>query len=202
MHFEKLKLREDYEAVIELVYQTDPYLYPDLFGSLENAKKIMPFLLDDKKSTWFKDYIYTVKNNSEIIGIVTILPYNVEWNFNAIRIAYMEAGMQITARVRAACDYFADSFTRIGKGASACNICVREDHRGKGIGRFLLEKVIEMAGANNIELTVLANNISAVRLYQNHGFLIIKELYDYGGYNQPKVLCYSMVRIGDKIQIV
>ena len=64
MHFEKLKLREDYEAVIELVYQTDPYLYPDLFGSLENAKKIMPFLLDDKKSTWFKDYIYTVKKNS------------------------------------------------------------------------------------------------------------------------------------------
>ncbi len=196
MKFGKLISKDEYSAVAKLIYQTDAYLYPDLFGSIENAKKLLPYLLEDKRSHWYKDYIYVAKENGSVIGIITVIPFNVDWNYASVQMAYMECGLELDDRVKAVCEYFAKASENIGIGASACNICIREDYRGNGIGSFMLEKVIEMVGHNNIELSVLADNTAAIHLYEKYGFVTVRQFYDYGGYGNPPILCNFMVRLG------
>lgn len=56
------------------------------------------------------------------------------------------------------------------------NIVVKKSERGKGIGKFLLDKLIEIAKNNqfeNIILEVNENNIIAKKMYENAGFMQI-----------------------------
>ena len=189
---------DNFEKIAELIYITDPYLYPDLFGSLEQAKKLLPVLLLDPKSTFYYKYLYVAKLDNEIVGVVSIVPDKVEWKFNIIRMAYLECGFTMNEAVHEVNKYFEDTFNRIGVCSSVCNVCVDSNCRGQGIGSFIVQKLIATVGSNNIELSVLKDNVAAVKLYTKFGFIIVKECYEYGGYQKPKVLCYSMVRFGDR----
>ena len=48
--------------------------------------------------------------------------------------------------------------------------CVEEGFRRKHIGNAMLDKLIELYPDKTIELTVLANNASAIELYEQKGF--------------------------------
>jgi ribosomal protein S18 acetylase RimI-like enzyme len=53
------------------------------------------------------------------------------------------------------------------------DIVVREEYRGKGIGRYLLTYIAQYAKelkVDTLELNVFAANISAVHLYESFGF--------------------------------
>ena len=54
--------------------------------------------------------------------------------------------------------------------ADLMHIAVREDARGRGIGRQLLEKAIDAAGEMPIALEVREGNTRAISLYESHGF--------------------------------
>jgi RimJ/RimL family protein N-acetyltransferase len=52
---------------------------------------------------------------------------------------------------------------------------VDEDHQGRGLGASLLDAVVAEAassGMSRLELTVMADNAPAVKLYLRHGFTI------------------------------
>lgn len=62
--------------------------------------------------------------------------------------------------------------------AKVDNLGVREGHRGKGIGRALMEHAEHWAkekGAVDIELNVYEFNIHAQRLYQQMGYQVISK---------------------------
>lgn len=196
--FSRVEKNDDYIKIAELIYLTDPYLYPDLFGNLENAKILIPILMNDSKSTFYYQYLYVAKSDTNIVGVVSIVPDSVEWNFATIRMAYLDAGLTMNDAVFAVSKYFEDTFNRIGVRSSVCNICVDSNFRHCGVGSFILQKLIAKVGKNNMELSVLSDNIPAIKLYTKYGFVKVKESYEYGGYNQPQVLCYSMIRFGNK----
>ncbi len=53
------------------------------------------------------------------------------------------------------------------------NICVAQSHRGRGLGRLLMQVVISWAGIKNkkrVSLEVRPGNLPAINLYQNLGF--------------------------------
>lgn len=54
--------------------------------------------------------------------------------------------------------------------ADLMHIAVREDARGRGIGRQLLECAIDAAGEMPIALEVREGNTRAIGLYESHGF--------------------------------
>jgi ribosomal-protein-alanine N-acetyltransferase len=57
--------------------------------------------------------------------------------------------------------------------AHLLNLCVREEFRGRGLGRRLLEALLEQAvqaGARIAFLEVRPANIGAIRLYEHAGF--------------------------------
>lgn len=56
---------------------------------------------------------------------------------------------------------------------------VLKEYRGLGLGRTLLETVLELFPKEGICLRVVANNIPAKKLYESEGFIILKHLPKY-----------------------
>lgn len=76
-------------------------------------------------------------------------------------------------------------------------LAVHPHHRGKGLARKLMEKVIEQERANDIKairLDVIENNTMAEKLYQKLGFQYIqtKSLY-YTVVGEKKFMLYELV---------
>lgn len=75
----------------------------------------------------------------------------------------------------------------IGDEAHINNIALHPDYRGKGIGEFVLRKVLELikrAGAKSVSLEVRPSNIPARKLYRKLGFQLRAIRKDY--YINPK----------------
>ncbi|HSR40962.1 MAG TPA: ribosomal protein S18-alanine N-acetyltransferase [Longimicrobiales bacterium] len=73
-----------------------------------------------------------------------------------------------------------------GEGELA-NLAVDTEHRRRGIGSALLDRVLERAragGVRSLFLEVRVSNEEAVRLYERRGFEVIAERKAY--YDQPK----------------
>lgn len=67
------------------------------------------------------------------------------------------------------------------------NIAVREEHRGQGVGRALLEATLQWAwgqGAEHIYLEVRRSNAAARALYRSCGFSVCGERRNY--YEYPR----------------
>ena len=59
------------------------------------------------------------------------------------------------------------------------NIAVREDYRGRGIGKEMISSLIEKAKTNKLNTSLLevrVSNISAIRLYKKMGYEIIHQI--------------------------
>ena len=87
---------------------------------------------------------------------------------------------------------------RRGKGhhAAALGIMVHEDYQGQGLGRLLMEALLDLAdnwlGLVRVELDVFAGNDRAIRLYESLGFqregLKRKDVFRNGRYEDVVVM--------------
>jgi putative acetyltransferase len=87
---------------------------------------------------------------------------------------------------------------RRGKGqhAAALGIMVREEYQGQGIGRRLMDALLDLAdnwlGLVRVELDVFAGNDRAIRLYESLGFqregLKRKDVFRNGRYEDVVVM--------------
>ena len=89
MDLDKLIIRkptpeDNLEKIAELLYNTDPYIYPYWFETLEKCKKELPPLLLEKKFFFALDNLYITidSTNNEIIGVVCILDKNVDLSYD------------------------------------------------------------------------------------------------------------------------
>lgn len=188
--------KEDYDAAVELIYSTDPYLYRDLFGDLDCAKKVLPMLMDDPRSVFYEGNYHVAKIGDEVVGIAALYKNTSSWNEMVVRNAFYEAGCKCPESYDSVSEYFRKVFNYASTSINACNITVSEKHRKKGIGTDLLEHLIVVSGNGRIELNVLADNTAAISLYKRHGFKIDRSFDDYGGHNSPKVKSLQMSREG------
>lgn len=192
-----LDKNDDIRQVAGLIMATDPYLYSDLFGSYENAVRVLPYLFKRDKGMFRRSAYYLAVSDDKIVGIAALFKAGNEWNTADVRAAFFEAGVALPESFEEVCRYFV-RVHNYNDDTKACNICVREDMRGKGIGGKLVDFMIKAAGNSDIRLGVLVSNTAAVRLYRSRGFEILYEIDDYGGYKKPAVKVYEMIRLYDK----
>ena len=60
------------------------------------------------------------------------------------------------------------------------NLGIVAGHRGRGVGTSLLYRALEgfrQAGLDRVSLEVTAENVGAIRLYQRHGFALVKTVF-------------------------
>lgn len=85
-----------------------------------------------------------------------------------------------------------------GTGAWLLGLAVRSRHQGRGLGRELMTKAMEVFAASRVPdayITVRPDNAAAYRLYQKFGFHQMGEEHEdyYGNGERRKVLRRSMV---------
>lgn len=183
----------DYLLISQLIYETDPFIYRDLFGTLENAEKILPLLLEDNKSIFYKKNYYVVTgNDDEIMGLGKFFKYASAWDEQAIINTFYQLNLPIPQSLKSVSSYFERTFNHPSVGGNACNITVVPKHHRQGVGDFIIKQFIILAGNQDIHLTVLADNLPAIKLYEKNGFIIVDTFLDYGGHNGPPVLCHEM----------
>lgn len=189
-----LEKTDDMAAVTDLIMDTDPYLYRDLFGSRENALKVLPRLFARGNSVFNRSVYFVAVLEKEIVGITALYKMGNEWNEADVRAAFVEAGVPLPESFSAASACFL-RMHNYNPDISACNICVRADMRGKGIGGALVDFAVKAAGRSDIRLEVLADNEAALRLYYSRGFVKLYEFFDYGGYGMPNVKVLQLIRL-------
>jgi predicted GNAT family N-acyltransferase len=60
-------------------------------------------------------------------------------------------------------------------------MAVLQDFRGRGVGKVLLKKLIDLAGTQGISRLVLHSQVSAVPFYEKVGFIAEGPIYDEAG---------------------
>ena len=191
MDLDKLIIRkptpdDDLEKIAELLYNTDPYIYPYWFETLEKCKKeLPPLLLEDKFFFSLKHlYISIDPSNGEIIGLVCIVDKNTDLDYDYSELRKKNERYEFTID-----NYVKELIKEVENAdfAYISNVCVDSNYRGKHIGKTMLSYIIDVYTKqlyDHIVLDVLAENPGAIKLYQNLGFKQFTEVF--AGFNDPK----------------
>jgi len=172
----------DIKKVSELIFETEPKVFSLLFGNNKNkALKRIKSVVKTGGNSFGYEYIYLAIEKNKILGLTIF--YN---------------GLDIDKKIES--DNFSKALGFFGifrlmlydqillrrlltnsldeRDMYISNICVDQNIRGKGIGRFLLDNVILQANKDHckkIILDVSKDNGIAINLYKNTGFKIINK---------------------------
>ncbi|MEG2454194.1 MAG: GNAT family N-acetyltransferase, partial [Clostridia bacterium] len=169
----------DYAATAALIYETDEQIYSSLFGSKENALKILPLLFENNFSNFYKDNIFICKKDQQVIAVLCVSNLFstkfVEWNPIIIKNAFTFCNIELPSDFENANNYFKDTYAHY-TGDNCCEItdlCVDSKYRQNGIGKFLMTYVVKKALTyrKDVLITVYEDNFKAINLYYELGFI-------------------------------
>lgn len=184
---EVLNNKEDYEKAAELIYNSEPIAYKNLFGSLDNAKKILPVLFENEQSNFYKGNYYVLKNENDIIAIIALYKSIKKWNNGYIEKAFIDAGITPPETINDAQKSFGDTFEdSINDMYMLNDLCVAEEYSGKRFGKYLFlyaNNIAKRENRNTI-FTVYADNKVAIKMYTDLG--AIKFLSDFDNRGEGK----------------
>lgn len=196
--------KTQYADIARLIYETDPYIYPVMFGEGEEgvrcAIRILPAVFEAGKDAMFaKNNLFVLKEGERITGLILWCAGNLSWDTQSIlKIARQKGGglnEENTELVRreyvSSC--YEDETRSDCKMLSLINVCVLQEMRGTGAGTFLLNHFIKAHTESPMELTVLSDNAVAIRLYQKFGFEMIREEEGFA-LIPKKPMCFTMQR--------
>ena len=192
--FRKIK-KSDYPKVIQLILSADPFTYMDLFGSAENAQKVMPYLLENKNSIFYKNNFFCCEYKNRVIGVCSLFFHYIDWDEDVFLEAFTLAGETFPPNFKEACNSFRQEYNSFSVGVSICQVSVQTEYRNKGVGSFLLKNILDIYGNAPIQLFVNKDNKAAVHLYQKYGFISTEEGEDYAGKGKPKLKVLKMIRM-------
>lgn len=178
---ESLEKCEDYDSVVELIYESDNNVYEKLFGSLDNAKLVMPILFDNSNSKFSKNHYYIIKKQEQVVAVAALYKStDFKWDTDNIRIAFEDAGVELPETFEEAVNYLKEIFDDC-IGASFClvdDLCVKEEFRNRGIGKSLVMYLSKKAESENLSvvLSVYNENNVAFDLYSSVGFIPYAEV--------------------------
>ena len=186
---------DDLMTIGKLLYRADPFIYPSAFGNDElYAAEVIAYLISTSQSIFRKDNIYVAEKDDVVLGAVICLTDDklTDLDSNALRAKFRKLPQTLEHTVDV---HF--NTTAGGLDTSElyiCTLCVRKDLRGQHIGKRIIgELVLENIG-KDASLHVLADNDSAIGLYEKCGFEIeggIRKGYSSSG---PRPDIYKMVR--------
>lgn len=176
----RARIDDNMDEIAQLIYETDPYLYPYWFNnSLENAKSFLrdKILMDGFIFTYENCYIAYDKSKNKIVGLVVAFDASVNFNFN------YEPYIKESERTKIIIENYIYSCIDEVKDNDnnflyIMNCTVSKECQGQGIGKKLLGHFIgnmEKVGFNYFMLDCLLHNLRAKNLYHSLGFKEMEE---------------------------
>lgn len=185
-----------------LIYDTDRYIYQGMFGSRQNAIKVIPTLLSGNEDRMFRlSNLYAAVMEEEIVGLILWVKGKLQWNLGVLCEVLRNLGIESPEYLNEVYSQYlsrydsTDNYEKI----SLLNVCVDRKKRNTGIGRRLLMSFLEKHPKEDMELCVLKDNEGAVKLYQDCGFLVVEE---YPGFstNPIKPKAVGMTRVSNNTE--
>ncbi|MCR5048172.1 MAG: GNAT family N-acetyltransferase [Saccharofermentans sp.] len=189
-----------YKSIAKLIYDTDPFIYPAMFGEGDEGRrtavKVLSLLLRKGTDPMFcLDNIFIKMKRNKIVGLILWNKGELSWDYGVLMSAAQEAGVVLDKKrldiVKE--NYFSDNYdSSVCERISLINVCVDNKQRGEGVGNSLLKEFITRHDGD-MELVVLSDNSEAVKLYQKYGFVISNEKNGFS-LTDNKPGCYEMIR--------
>lgn len=185
-----------------LIYDTDRYIYQGMFGSRQNAIKVIPTLLSGNEDRMFRlSNLYAAVMEEEIVGLILWVKGKLQCNLGVLCEVLRNLGIESPEYLNEVYSQYlsrydsTDNYEKI----SLLNVCVDRKKRNTGIGRRLLMSFLEKHPKEGMELCVLKDNEGAVKLYQDCGFLVVEE---YPGFstNPIKPKAVGMTRVSNNTE--
>lgn len=178
-----------------LIYETDPFIYPALFSSREQAIRALPSVFQHGGDAMFSlNNCFVGRLNGDLISLILWFRGSLTWDDTVL---YTELNRDIepvaTGWQQAKDEYFSSYQDNSSAIISVINVCVAEKMRGRGIGNAMLHAFILEHPKDNMELMVLASNPAALRVYTQNGFSETRRL-DGFSLDAQKPVCIQMYR--------
>ena len=187
-----------------LIYDTDPYIYPALFGGdaagRSNAARILPAVIEAGTDKMFcRENLFLLLRDGEVCGLILWHRGPLRWSPDTVLACAEEQGVRLDRdNVQKVSREYVDSCYQ-GEDADAAdtlsliNVCVKQSMRGEGAGKRMLRAFLHAHPDAPMELVVLSDNIAALTLYQKVGFGISGES-DGFSLSAQKPRCTAMLR--------
>jgi len=197
--FRRARLGDNMEEIAELIYETDPYIYPFWF---ENDKSEGVRVLSEKMLEpgfiFYYDNLYVAydKTIGRILGVICALDKSINLNYDYTNLESVNDRYSFTIK-----NYIKVLINEVEDSRSdymyISNVCVDTGYRGKHIGTKMLGYFItqmEKAGFNSFGLDCLLHNLRAKNLYHSFMFKEMKEIIGFDGTDHSKIEVVSMLR--------
>ena len=176
LKIEKLSENDDFEQVSDALFLVDQYIFPDLFGSEEKAKKFTKELFSSDPDALFS-YNKTLVAKDDDGNIMGIAVYRdskcTPWDTEAVRARFESTGEDLPENFDRANEHYMKKITdaELPEGAVEIEfVGVRDEYQGRGIGSSLMKSVYENPAYTEAHLDVLDSHPGARRLYDKLGF--------------------------------
>lgn len=199
--------RKQYADIAKLIYETDPYIYPALFGEgaegVKNAAAILPEVFESGKDAMFsKQNLFVLLQGKNVAGLILWNRGPLNWDPEQFLRIAAENGVSLIKEdvYKVSLEYvdncYSEGELRDCTVLSLINICVKRRKRGAGLGSIMLGAFINEHISEDMELVVLADNKAAVRLYEKFGFVTVSTRAGFP-LDGARPLCCTMERKSD-----
>ncbi|WP_035480970.1 GNAT family N-acetyltransferase [Aliagarivorans marinus] len=176
--------------IAELVYDTDPIIYPEIASCRDTAIAILAALIRVDCGPYCLSNILVADIDGQIAGISVCLIEQRPWVKELVASAYQAQGVPFTDTEKyvfneyfySLNEYFDDQTIYIS------NVCTKPEYRGCGVASNLLNYINRLKGSS--ALHVLDDNANAIRVYKSLGFKISKHEDGFAASGQPRPTCY------------
>lgn len=187
------------EKIAELIYLTDPYIYPGICLSPRDPVWVgfISECMDRPDNLYSRDNLIVLLVQERIVGLACVIPCGKRYSFaEGISIPTV-----FLARLKPVVDGYFDPVTDETfsfAGYNIVNFCIDAQWRGKGLGTALMDHCVRAFGQKDMHLDVIADNCPAVALYRKFGFRIQKEYFGFSG-SDLLLPCLQMIRPAENI---
>ncbi len=157
--------------IARLIYQTDAYIYPDMFGCESMAVSVIPKLLRSGKDAMFRlENLFVCEFRGEIVGIILWHKGPFEWKTDEL----CKLLVPLPPRFEDVKEQYVSGYAKVNeKDISILNLCISSEHREKHVASAMLRLFLVAHANDPVELCVLKENGHAIDLYKACDFVAV-----------------------------
>ncbi|MFZ5628617.1 MAG: GNAT family N-acetyltransferase [Spirochaetota bacterium] len=166
----------DAQAVAGLIYDTDPYLFPFLFGRRQAALPVLQQLFQLEGNSFSHRHVQVAEDGGDVAGmLIGYVPQDINKEAEATDFRrVLDFWQQLLLRPKFwLLEPFLDKSEIDGRYIQ--NVCVAPAHRGKGIGSGLIRHFCSMS-QDTVWLDVEMGNKANRAMYEHMGFRVVREI--------------------------
>ena len=177
-------LDDNLDAIAELIYYSDNYIYPGLFDGVEEGKKVLAQMIASETLYNYQNLL-VAKWQGQVVGVIVHDYQPVDYSLEVYRSCFEKANVPFDNKAQYMWENYYLLMKEDTKALYVANVCVSSACRGKGVATKLFNKLFQID--NHCYLECVQANQAAVNLYKKLGFEI---MYEYPGvFGVP---CYKM----------